>query len=106
MIREAAALGGTISREILYGLCGYDDERMLRGFTRPAARITADLQREGLLVDSVAPILKPLYPDGVRASGFRIPPEVVAVLRGGTDAQANPTWTPTAESRPTESTGR
>jgi hypothetical protein len=35
--------------EALYGLCGYDDERMLRGFTRPAARIIADLQEVGLL---------------------------------------------------------
>jgi PIN like domain len=81
VIREAAVLGGTISREILYQLCGYDDERMLRGFTRPAARITGDLQRAGLLAGHVTPVLKPLYPDGVRASGFQIPPEVVAILR-------------------------
>lgn len=80
IIREAAALGGTISREIVYELCGYDDERMLKGFTRPAARITADLQRDGLLAEPVTPILKPLYPDGVRASGFRVPTEVVAIL--------------------------
>jgi hypothetical protein len=82
VIREAAALGGTISRKSVYGLCGYNDERMLRGFTRPAARITTDLQRTGLLPDRVTPVLKPLYPDGVRASGFRIPAEVVAILRG------------------------
>lgn len=86
VIREAAALGGTISREILYGLCGYDDERMLRGFTRPAARITIDLQREGLLADPVTPVLRPLYPDGMRASGFRVPPEVVAILHAGAAA--------------------
>ena len=85
VIREAAALGGTITREIVYGLCGYDDERMLRGFTRPAARITADLQESGLLPARVAPILKPLYPDGVRASGFRVPTEVVTILRGATE---------------------
>jgi hypothetical protein len=82
VIREAAALGGTISREIVYELCGYNDERMLRGFTRPAARITAELQAEGLLAEPVTPVLKPMYPDGVRASGFRIPTEVVAILRG------------------------
>lgn len=87
VIREAAVLGGTISREILYGLCGYDDERMLRGFTRPAARITTDLQREGLLPDPVTPVLKPLYPDGVRASGFRIPSEIVAIVRAASGAE-------------------
>jgi hypothetical protein len=26
VIREAAPLGGTVSREIVYGLCGYDNE--------------------------------------------------------------------------------
>lgn len=90
VIREAAALGGTIGRDIVYGLCGYDDERMLRGFTRPAARITVDLQGEGLLADPVTPILKPLYPDGMRASGFRIPAEVVAILRAGGDNDTGP----------------
>ncbi|MGW5079555.1 PIN-like domain-containing protein [Micromonospora echinospora] len=90
VIREAAALGGTIGREAIYGICGYDDERMLRGFTRPTARITADLQRAGLIPDLVAPALKPLYPDSVRASGFRIPAEAVTILRGvagGTDGE-------------------
>lgn len=85
VIREAAARGGTISREVVYDICGYDDERMLRGFTRPANRITADLQRAGVLPDPVQPILKPLYPDGVRASGFRVPAEVVAFLRNADD---------------------
>jgi hypothetical protein len=80
VIREAAALGGIISREAIYGLCGFHDERMLRGFTKPTARITADLQSAGRLPDRVAPMLKPLYPDSVRASGFRIPPEVVTIL--------------------------
>ncbi|MCW6007827.1 hypothetical protein K1W54_25265 [Micromonospora sp. CPCC 205371] len=88
VIREAAALGGTISREDVYGLCGYSDERMLRGFTRPTSRITADLQRAGRLPDPVTPILKPLYPDGVRASGFRVPAEVVAILRGSTSSSS------------------
>jgi len=97
VIREAAALGGTIGRDAVYGLGGYSDERMLRGFTRPAARITTSLQDDGLLPDRVTPILKPLYPDGVRASGFRIPPEVVAILRGATN---------TLEPVPDDETGR
>jgi hypothetical protein len=35
VIREAAALGGTISRQAVYDICGYDDERMLGGFHSP-----------------------------------------------------------------------
>src|SRR6266545_1929616 len=88
VIREAAALGGTISRDVVYELCGYNDERMLRGFTRPTGRITSDLQRAGLLPDAVAPALKPLYPDGMRAAGFRIPKEMVAILRSSPDLSA------------------
>lgn len=84
VIRRAALLGGTITREAVYAICGYDDDRMLRGFTRPTARITADLQRAGMVSDSVVPALVPQYPDGVRASGFRVPAEMVAIL-GDTD---------------------
>jgi hypothetical protein len=58
-------------------------------FTRPAARITADLQREGLLAEAVTPVPKPMYPDGARASGFRIPAEVVAILGGASHEADN-----------------
>jgi len=81
VIRTAAEQGGTIDRETVYGVCGYEDSRMLRGFSRPAARITADLQREGIVGDLVAPMLVALYPDDVRAAAFRIPAEVVAIVR-------------------------
>lgn len=37
VIREAASRGGTIDRETVYEICGYEDDRMLRGFTLPAA---------------------------------------------------------------------
>ena len=80
VIRVAGQAGGVIGREAVYELCGYDDDRMLRGFTRPTSRITADLQRAGRLGDNVAPMLTALYPDGVRASAFRIPHEVVEIL--------------------------
>jgi hypothetical protein len=88
VIREAAGLGGAISREAVYNLCGYDETRMLRGFTRPVNRITTDLQHEGILASTVLPMLTSLYPDDVRTSGFQIPPEVVTIL--GT-ARADPT---------------
>lgn len=82
VIRAAADLGGTIDRDSVYDICGYDDTRMLRGFTRPVARITAELQVEGLVGEPVPPMLVALYPDDARASGFRVPAEVVSILRG------------------------
>jgi hypothetical protein len=81
VIREAARQGGTISRDEVYALCGYDDERMLRGFTRPTARITAELQAQKLLPASVTPMLTSMYRDAGRLHAVRIPAEVVAILQ-------------------------
>jgi hypothetical protein len=81
VIRVAALSGGEVDRETVYEIGGYDDDRMLRGFTRPTARVTADLQAAGVVADGVAPMLIPLYPDGGVAAAFRIPPEVVRILQ-------------------------
>ncbi|MGH8574550.1 MAG: PIN-like domain-containing protein, partial [Gammaproteobacteria bacterium] len=81
VIREAAARGGRIDRDDIYALCGYDDDRMLRGFTRPAARTTRDLQAAGLVAPNVEPALTPIY-DGVKAAAFQIPAEMVTILAG------------------------
>jgi hypothetical protein len=81
VIREAAGRGGRIDREAIYDVCGYDDDRMLRGFTRPAARITRGLQEAGLVAPNVEPALTPIYA-GVKAAAFRIPAEMVTILAG------------------------
>jgi hypothetical protein len=80
VIRAAALHGGTVSRDEVYEICGYQDDRMLRGFTLPTARITRDLQREGLVVEGVEPVLTTIYRDGTQAAAFRIPAEIVAIL--------------------------
>ena len=78
-----AASGGSISRDEIYVLCDYSDDRMLRGITRPAARITADLQSEGVLPASVEPMMKSVYVDAGQLTAIRIPPEVVDILTPG-----------------------
>jgi hypothetical protein len=80
VIRAAAAMGGRIDRDSVYGIADYSDDRMLRGFTRPAARITSDLQYEGLVPDGVTPMLEPIY-HGVRAAYFKIPSEVTELMQ-------------------------
>lgn len=84
---QAAALrlattanGGRVTREQVYELGDFPDERMLRGFTRPPRRIAQALQAEGIVPDGVLPILVARYPDGVKASYFSVPPEVPALL--------------------------
>lgn len=85
VIRFAARNGGCINRDDLYTLCKYPSDRMLRGFTRPTARLTRDLQREGLLDEGVAPMLTPIYETGVLALRFELPPEVTACLSSPTN---------------------
>jgi hypothetical protein len=87
VIRVAAARGGTILRDEIYQVCGYNDDRMLRGFTRPTARITAELQGTGIVPDGVEPALAPIYRGGVRAEAFQIPAEMVAILTAEQGAQ-------------------
>ena len=80
VIRAAASLGGTIDREAVYEICGYEDDRMLRGFTLPTVRMTRDLQQDGIVADDVEPVLTTIYRGGVKAAAFRIPAEMVAIL--------------------------
>ena len=82
VIRAAALLGGTIERADVYRICGYDEDRTLKGFTIPTNRITGYLRSEGLLSESAKPIMWPLFPTGERAENFRIPDEVVEILEG------------------------
>jgi hypothetical protein len=75
-IRLAAQSGGRVTRDQIFELGGFPDDRMLRGFTRPPARLTAALQSEGIVPDHVLPILVARYPEGVKASYFSVPPEI------------------------------
>lgn len=80
VIRVAASRGGTVDREAVYEICGYEDDRMLRGFTLPTARIARDLQLDGVVADGVEPVLTTIYRGGVKAAAFRIPAEIVLIL--------------------------
>lgn len=78
-IRLAARSGGRVSRDEVYELGDFPNDRMLRGFTRPPARLTAVLQAQGVIPDGVLPILVAHYPEGVKASYFSVPPEIPAL---------------------------
>jgi hypothetical protein len=84
VIREAGRRGGVVDRETVYEIGGFDESRTLRNFTGPVARITADLRGEGLVPDSAVRVLEAVYPpedDAGRASGFRVPAQVVPNLQ-------------------------
>lgn len=80
VIHEAARNGGRISRKRIYELDGREESQMLRGFTRPVKRLTAELQDRGRVPFGVAPLLDAVYETGVKSSHFSVPPEVVDLL--------------------------
>lgn len=83
VIREAAESGGKILRERVYELDGREEGKMLRGFTRPVTRITAELQENDLVPYGVESLLTAVYESGVEASHFAVPSEVVSILDDG-----------------------
>ena len=94
---QAAALrlatadkGERVSREKIYELGGFADDRMLRGFTRPFRRLTELLQSEGVIPTGVSPIFVARYPDGVKASYFSVPSEVPQLLEELSSADPDP----------------
>jgi hypothetical protein len=72
---------GRVSRDEVYELGGYTDDRTLSGFTRPYNRLIRVLQGEGVIPAGVSPIFVARYPDGVKASYFSVPSEVPRLLK-------------------------
>ena len=85
-IRVAAVEGGFVSRERVYELGGYPEERSLRGFTRPINRITQQLRSEGVLPENAIDIFWAEYnedsPNVGWAAGFGIPDDVLPLFKG------------------------
>ena len=83
-IRAALATGGFVTRDAVYEFGGYGEDRTLRGFTRPARRISRELREQGLISSTADELLEAVYDPGfsyVQASGFRVPRELLAVIR-------------------------
>ncbi|QLH23586.1 PIN-like domain-containing protein [Streptomyces sp. Rer75] len=84
VIFAAAANGGFVDRATVYELAGYPETRQLRGFTRPLNTITRELMDQGALTGEEPFLLRTIYGSGPEpswASGFRIPDEVIPLLR-------------------------
>lgn len=77
IIVAAAHNDGFIDREDVYRIAGFPRKRTLRGFTKPAKRITSILQSSGLTPEDAAPALAAVYDHGVLATRFQVPPEFV-----------------------------
>lgn len=84
VIEAAAEGGGTCDRAMVYKLGGYDEDRSLKGFTRPVKRLMKQMQAEGLLptdaVDPMEPVYDESNPSFQQAQGFKMPPELAPVF--------------------------
>jgi hypothetical protein len=80
LIRAAAARGGRIGRAEAAEICGVGDDRALRDFTAPVARVTRELQDAGAVAPEVEPALVVDLHGGVRPLAFRVPAGITAVL--------------------------
>jgi hypothetical protein len=87
IIRFAAEHGGFVSREKVYELAGYDEDRMLRGFTRPPNRIAQLLKDSGTVPEGAVDVLYAVYDPSfsyVQASGFEIPDALIPLVKKAT----------------------
>ena len=82
VIEAAARQHGQISRREVYEVTGYESSRSLKGFTRPARRITKLLIRRDLLPTDAKWPLHALYAGrSVRATHFVVPTEFSLFVR-------------------------
>ncbi|MFE2045858.1 PIN-like domain-containing protein [Streptomyces sp. NPDC059477] len=73
VIRHAAARDGVADAKSVYDICGYHQDRTLKGFTTPVNRITNRLRELGLVPESAVRVLTAEYEPGQsRASGFSV----------------------------------
>lgn len=86
VIRLAAERDGFVSRDEVYELGDYDVDRTLKGFTKPVNRIVRVLQARGSVPDDAIDVLSPVYDPEIksfqRAAGFRVPKELILLIRG------------------------
>lgn len=83
-IVHAAKNGGIVSRDQVFQLGGFEEGRMLRGFTRPPNRIAQELRDHRIISDGAVDVLKAVYDPsfggGVQASAFEVPAVIIPLI--------------------------
>lgn len=84
-IARAVENGGYVSREEIYEIGGYEPERMLKGFTRPVARIALEVAAYNGVARFDQDLLAPVYAEMKGGygwvDGFRVDSSLHAALR-------------------------
>lgn len=90
VVMRAVDNGGHVTREETYKVLGRSADKTLKGFTRPVNRLMEGLKDRGEVTGTAEPLLLPIYTDGgafaEAAQGFKVPVQVVHLLKQGNDA--------------------
>ncbi|TFB86879.1 hypothetical protein E3O44_06850 [Cryobacterium algoricola] len=85
VLRREVENGGAASREEVYDIGGYAQDRQLKGFTRAVNTIVRDLVEEGQLPSHAPNPMEPLWEFGGATSksalAFAMPADLVALFR-------------------------
>jgi hypothetical protein len=85
VIKYAASHDGFVDAETVYELCEYEDDRTLRGFTKPVMRISRDLRKEPVSEDAVKVLTAEYRIGQQRAIGFSVPAMLLSMIKEATD---------------------
>ncbi|GAA2903647.1 hypothetical protein [Streptomyces mexicanus] len=70
--------------DTVYAICWYDEDRTLRGFTRPVKRISGQLRQLGEIAQTAVPVLVTQYEPGEMQAScfscFSVDPLVVPLI--------------------------
>lgn len=87
VVDVAARQNGYVSRDQVYAIGKYREERSLRGFTRPINRITESYRYQGFVPENAVDIVWAVYnedsPEAGQAAGFRLHAAVLPLLAQG-----------------------
>lgn len=82
VVEEASRRDGFISRERIFEVLGFDEDRLLVRFSMPASRVRDDLIRRGLAAEGVRDPLRAVYDGPGKAIGYSVPVEFVEFAEG------------------------
>ena len=84
VLKRASRTKSIVSRQDVYAIGGYDEDRTLRGFTRPIRRVCRQLRDEGILSEEALDPIEVHYASDrwSQALGFGIPRSLTDIFTG------------------------
>lgn len=75
-IRHALGNDGFVDRDTIYEVGKYDEDRTLKGWTKPVTRVVSRMKAAGTIPENAADLVQSSYAHGPTADGFRVPADL------------------------------